>query len=216
MRQRSIVVAICLVVVCMGCASTQRGATTKGTVSGGRYQSPLNNFIIEIPNWPGLKIQDENDNMGGRVSLHGDFGSLWAITYLRLPVDSESYLKDNEERDNAYSGFLKNFALASVFRQAFPATQIVHEEFLGEGENRAYFAVVSIPEGSALVDVLRDKKFDSVRGLLIFDKHGFMYMLESEMNSAFSRVDDPSSLDSQQLESSQSALKRLKDSVVFK
>lgn len=201
--------------------STQRGDTTKGTVSGGRYQSPLNNFIIELPNWPGLKIQDQTDNEGGRVSFHGDFGSLWALTYLRLPANSDSTFKDNEKRDSTYSNFLKTFAVPSLFSPASQGTRIVHEEFLGERENRAYFAVVSTPEGSALVDLLQNKRFDSVRGLLIFHKRGFMYMVESEMNSIFSTVVDsssldPSSLDPQQLESSQSTLKRLKDSVVFK
>jgi len=190
-------------------------ATTKGAVSGGRYQSPLNNFTIALPNWVGLKIQDQNDNDGGRVSFHDDFGNLWAITYLRLPANSETTFKENEKRDTAYSSFLKTYALPSLFSRAPQGARIVREEFLGEGENRVYFAVVSLPEGSVLLDLKQNKRFDSVRGLIIFDKHGFIYMVENEMNNVFSKV-DPSSLTPKQLESSQSTLRRVKDSMVFK
>lgn len=200
---------VLLSLIAAGCA------TTKGTVSGGMYQSPLNNFSVTLPNWGGLRIQDQNDNEGGRVSFHDDFGNLLAITYLRLPANSESTFKDNDKRDAAYSSFLKTYAVPSLFNRASQGARIVHEEFMGEGENRAYFAVVSLPEGSALVDLKQNKRFDSVRGVFIFDKRGFMYMIESEMNNVFSKV-NPSSLTPKQLESSQSTLKRVKDSMVFK
>lgn len=199
-----------LSLIVVGCA------TTNGRILGGRYYSPINNFTLELPNWLGMQIEDGNfDNAGGRVSLHGDMGNLWAITCLRLPANAESTLKDDEERDAEYSRFLKNFAMPSLFRQASKDARIVHEEFLGESENRAYFAVVSIPEGSAMFDLKKNKRLDSLRGLLIFDKRGFMYMVESEMDNIFSEV-DPSSLNPKQLESSQSTLKRVIDRMVFK
>ncbi len=206
---RWLFIFILLPLIVVGCA------TIKGTVSGGKYQSPLNNFAVVLPKFAGLKIQDQNDNAGGRVSFHGDFGNLRAITYLRLPANSESTLKDNKKRDAAYSGFLKTYAVPSLFSHASKGTRIAHEEFLGEGENRAYFAVINIPEGSTLVDLKKNKRFDSVRGLLVFDKRGFMYMVESQMNSVFSKVDS-SSLKPKQLKSSQSTLKRIKDSMIFK
>lgn len=188
-------------------------ATTKGTISGGRYQSPLNNFTIALPTGMGLKIQDQNDNDGGRVSFHDDFGNLLAITYLRLPAHSEATFKESEKRDTAYSSFLKTYALPSLFSRASQVARLVSEEFLGEGENRLYFAVVSIPEGSVLLDLKQNKRFDSVRGLIIFDKHGFIYMVENEMHNVFR---DLSGLTPKQLESSQSTLRRVKDSMVFK
>ena len=198
-----------LLLIFIGCA------TTKGKVSGGMYESPLNNFTIELPNWVGLKIQDQNDNEGGRVSFHDDFGNLWAITYLRLPANSEATFKDNEKRDSAYSSFLKTYALPSLFSRASQGTRLLHEEFSGEDQNRVYFAVLSLPEGSPLVDLKQNKRLDSVRGLIIFAKYGFIYMVENEMNSVFSKV-NPSSLSTKQLESSHSTLSQIKDSMVFK
>lgn len=203
---------VLLSLIVVGCA------TTKGTIWGGRYQAPLNNFTIAVPNFIGLKIDDgKYGTYGGRVSFHGDFGDLWAVTYLRLPENSALTFKDNEKRDAAYSGFLKNFAVGSLFSHVDPETRIVHEEFLGEGENRAFFAVVSMKEGSAMFDVKQNKRLDSIRGLLIFHKRAYLYMVESEMNEAFifDKM-DPYSLNREQLESAQSTLKRIKGSMVFK
>ena len=202
---------VLLSLIVVGCSSL------KGTVSGDRYQSPINNFTIEIPNFADLKIQDTYDNEQefGRVSFtSGFFWGLWAITYLQLPANFETTFKDNEKRDSVYSDFLKSFAVPSLFSPVSQDTRIVHEEFLGEGENRAYFAVVFIPEGSTMVDLKQNKRLNSLRGLLIFDKLGFMYMLEQESGSL--GWDPPRSVTPDEIESSQTILKRIKDGMVFK
>ncbi len=206
-----LLIFVLLSLIVVGCSSL------KGTVSGDRYQSPINNFTIEIPKFPDMKIQDEynKEQETGRVSfLNGFLGGHWAITYLQLPANSEANFKDNEKRDAVYSDFLKSFAIPSLFSTVSQDTRIVHEEFLDEGENRAYFAFVFIPEGSMMIDVKQNKRLDSLRGLLIFDKRGFMYIVEQESPS-FGGV-DLSSVTPDQIESSQTILKRIEDRMVFK
>jgi len=189
-------------------------AGTKETVSGDTYQSPLANFTVPLPSWQGLQISDKSDSDSGRVTFFADLGQLRAVTYLRNPADSESVFK-GEERDTAYKGFLKVYIWPSLYGRAPKGAQIVHEEFVGDGDGRAYFAVVNIPEGSTLTDVKVNKRRDSVRGLIIFEKRGFMYMVEQEMNSISSAV-TATALTSGQLESLRTDLKKVRDSMIFK
>ena len=197
-------------------------ATTKEPVSGGVYQSPLKNFTVVIPIvGPGLKIQDRNDNKGGRVSFLNDFGSIVAITYSRLPNDLEPELKDNKKRDAVYSGFLKTVVVPRLFSRVSPDARVVHEEFRDDDDNRAFFSVVSLPGGSVFVDEKQNKRLDSIRGLLIFHKGDFIYMLENEMgltNIFVNKVNPPSMapLTPKQLEMTQSTLNQIKGTMVFK
>lgn len=190
-------------------------ATTKGTVGGGKYQSPLNNFTVALPNWTNLKIRDQSDDNSGSVSFLDDLGSLSAITYSRLPADSDATFKDNEKRYAAYRDYFKNVAMPTFSSRAVKGMRTVREELLDDGNNKVYFALIDLPEGSALVDSKKNRRFDAMKGLLIFDRNGFIYMVEHEMSSVFGRV-DPSTLTAQQLEPLQETLKRLKDSLTFK
>ena len=190
-------------------------ATTKGTAGGGKYQSPLNNFTVALPNWTNLKIRDQNDGNSGSVSFHDDLGNLSAITYLRLPADAVTTFKDDEKRYAAYRDYFNNVAVPVFSGRAAKGMRTVREELLDDGKNKIYFALIDLPEGSALADPKKNQRFDAMKGLLIFDRNGFIYMVENEMSSVFGRV-DPSSLTAKQLELLQEALKRLKDSMVFK
>lgn len=170
---------------------------------------------MALPNWTGLKIKDQNDDNGGNVSFHDDLGNVAAITYSRLSANSAAAFKENEKRDAAYRDYFNTVAMPLFSSRAPKGIHIVREEFLGQDENRAYFALIDLPEGSALADPKKNKKFDSLKALLIFDKNGFIYMVENEMSSVFGRI-DPSSLTPTQLEPLQAPLKRLKDSMIFK
>lgn len=191
-------------------------ATTKGTVGGGKYQSPLENFTVALPNWTNLKIRDQNGDNSGSVSFHDDLGNLSAITYSRLPADTATTFKDDEKRYAAYRDYFNNIAVP-VFssRAAAKSIRMVREELLDDGKNKVYFALIDLPEGSALTDPKKNQRFDAMKGLLIFDRNGFIYMVENEMSSVFGRV-DPSTLTAQQLGALQETLKRLKDSMTFK
>lgn len=190
-------------------------ATTKGTVGGGKYQSPLNNFTVALPNWTNLKIRDQNDDNSGSVSFHDDLGNLSAITYSRLPADSDATFKDNEKRYAAYRDYFNNVAVPVFSSRAAKGMRTVREEFLDDGKNKIYFVLIDLPEGSALADPKKNQRFDAMKGLLIFERNGFIYMVEHEMSSVFGRV-DPAALTAKQLEPLQETLRRLKDSMTFK
>lgn len=210
MRRLSYIATLLIVsLVAVGCA------TTKGKISSGKYESPMGNFSVLLPNFLGLNVQDQNDEYGGRVSMHGDFGDLWAVTYLRLPESANALHRNLSERDASYRSFITDLQMQDLFLRASSQAKIVHEEYLYKDDKRAYFAVVNIPEGSVLVDMKNNKRFDSVRGLLVFSKNGFMYMLESEINSIFSQVNS-SSLRKKEIESSQASLNEIRNSMTFK
>lgn len=190
-------------------------ATTKGTVGGGKYQSPLNNFTVALPSWTNLKIRDQNDDNSGSVSFHDDLGNLSAITYSRLPADAAATFKDHEKRYAAYRDYFNNVAVPAFSSRAAKGMRTVREELLDDGKNKVYFALIDLPEGSALADPKKNRRFDAIKGVLIFDRNGFIYMVENEMSSVFGRV-DPSTLTAQQLGALQEALKRLKDGMTFK
>ena len=160
--------------------------STRGEVSNGRYTSPLRNFSLPLPALGlGSKVQDGNDDDGGAVSFHDDFGNLKRIDYLRLPPDFTSVQADPVKRDAAYRGFLHDFLLPVLFQPAFPKTKVLHEELVNEGEQRAYFAVLWIPEGSNIAKVVFPEgstsyvleREDTTRALLIFSEGDFMYAL---------------------------------------
>lgn len=194
-------------------------ATSRGTISGGQYESPLHNFSLSLPTWPGLRVEEKSDlKTGGRVSLLGDFGDLWAITYSRVPSDLKPRLDDPAARDRAYSGFLRNYVMPDIILRAAPGSTIVYEEFVNEGEDRSYFAVITLPEASAMMH--GGKRLDSVRGAVVFSKNDFMYMLEHELNTMADQIKfgpiTPSAPSRSRLEASQQTLKRIRDSLVFK
>ncbi|GAA0852912.1 hypothetical protein [Aliiglaciecola litoralis] len=191
------------------------GISIKGKVEDGHYYSPLNNFSVPLRKAMGLRIQDQNDADGGRVSFPDDWGYLEAITYVRIPAADSAMFTATETRDQAYRTFISEYAMPVLFRSVSNEAEIIHEEFLGESSSRNYFAIVNIPNGSVTVDVKTNKRLDSVRGLLIFDKKGFIYMLESEMSYAVNPITAASNT-SKQIGRTLTTLQNLKDSMIFK
>lgn len=198
-----------LYVAVASCASA-----IKGRVDEGKYYSPLGNFSMPLRKAMGLRIQDQNDTEGGRVSFPDDWGYLEAVTYLKLPADSSAVLSDPIRRDAAYRGFVNDYAMQTLFRRVSSQSSVVKEEFIDAGGSRAYFAIVNIPGASAMLDPKKNQRLDSVRGVLVFDKSGFMYMLESEMNYAINQT-SASSLNTAQVERTQATLKKMKESMIF-
>jgi hypothetical protein len=163
----------------------------------------------------GLTIQDQYDADGGRVSFPDDWGYLEAITYLRIPKENFLIFGDSGKRDTAYRAFVSDYAMSALFQHVSKQSAMIKEEFLGTSENRNYFAIINIPGGSATIDVKTNKRLDSVRGLLVFDKNGFIYMLESEMNYAVNPI-TASSLATAQIARTLTTLQNIKDSMIFK
>lgn len=165
-----------VVAITVGCA------TTKGTVSADRYHAPSNNFSVAIP-FHAARIQDDSDETGGYVSFVGLYGGLSSVYYERLPAEVKAIVDDASRRNEVFRVYLHQQALPNIFRRASPRSLLLHEEILSEPADRPYFVVVNIPEASRTFDVKKNQRLDSVRGLLIFGRGDYLYMLAEEMGS---------------------------------
>lgn len=188
-------------------------AANKGKVSGGSYYAPLGNFVMPLDRG-NIRINERNDAQGGMVSALDDMGNNRGVTYASLPANAEAALSDPARRDSAYRSFVHDFALPSLFRPASAQSKVVHEEFLGSGVDRAFFAVVVIPEASSAMDPKTGKKWDSVRALLVFGKNKFMYMLHSEINTVFDPVNS-AALKDRDLEAGRKMTQSMRASIRF-
>jgi len=196
-----------------GCA----GLPTKGRVAGGRYQSPMNNFSIALPALSDAQVEDrvepEVNPIGGSVIFRAATGEFWLVDYMRLPEGFAARLNTPDKQDEAHRRYLARYALSGV-DGASPQSAVVKEEALEADGARAYFAVINIPEGSRLIDGKTNRRLDSVRGLLVFDRDGYMYMLGCEMNFAGHRV-DAAELTDEQVKDAQATLELMKGNMAF-
>lgn len=151
--------------------------TTRGQISDGRYISPLGNFTVPLPDGMGLRVQEKGEKDWGSVAFHDDFGSFKSIFYLHLSPESLKTQNDPIKQRAILVSFLNDFAMPSLFKPVSPSANILHREHVNVGDYNAYFAVVEIPDGSTMFDVRANKRYDTKRGLLIFVKGEFMYML---------------------------------------
>jgi hypothetical protein len=156
-----------------------------GKVSGGQYVSPQDNFSLPIPSMMfGTRMEDRSNDDGGVVSFHSDMGSLRRIEYSRVPSEASAAFADSTTRDEAYRNFFHTAVVPSL-QAILPGTEVLHAEFVGEGPEQAYFAVVRMPEGSPVMDAKTQKRFDSIQRILVFSHGSFMYVLSAEPRMTF-------------------------------
>lgn len=185
----------------------------EGKVSDGNYYAPDGTFVLPLDRG-NVHVQDQKDELGGAVAVADDMGSNDGVTYVRLPSSAQEVLSDPAKRDNAYRGFVHDYALPSLFRPASAQSKIVNEEFLGSGSDRAFFAIAVIPGYSPAMDMKTGKRWDSVRALLVFEKSKVMYMLHSEINTVLDQV-NAASLTDKNLESAHKKMQRMRASIRF-
>jgi len=189
------------------------GLFLKGKVTENRYYSPMNNFSIALPTMTKMEIEDQSDYAGGGVTFRESTGMFWLVNYRQLPDDSASKFGSPEKRDEAYRTYVTDVALRKA-QNFSPKSSVVKEEFIDRQGRRNYFAILNIPEGSRLIHPVTNRRFDSVRGLLVFEKNGFMYMLGCEMNY----VGHPtyaSRLTDEQIEEAKETLGRIEEGMIF-
>ena len=143
------------------------------------YLSPLDNFSLPIPLGVGQRVQDENDNNGGKVAFHDDFGNYKSIFYLRLSPRSLELQSDPEAHRANLERFFNEYAMRWFFKQAFSNASVLHGEYTKVGGDSAYFVLVNLPKGSTLYDTKARKRCDTKRGMLVFTKGLYIYMLGS-------------------------------------
>jgi hypothetical protein len=160
----------------------------EGQVKKGIYTSPAGNFRVPVPQGLGMQVSDGYDKDGrnfiGAVSFHDDFGSLVAIFYMKLEPDQAA--KFDQGGLPRLAGWLPAVAMPIWFVPASPESRILHQED-GTFENMPVsLAQVEIPGGSALTTIDpsgRQTRVDSVRGLIIFRRGNYIYMLAKEQSA---------------------------------
>jgi len=160
----------------------------KGIKPGKTYTSPLKNFAVVAPEFClGTKIQQQNDKTGGMVAFLSDAGQLDRIDYQRLNPDLATAI---DQADSAERLALYAEVLNSVTLQPSGATLLVKEPITFQ-QSEALFAVAEFPGGSVLAELtFADGKAtpvrkDSVRGLMVFVKGEFVYVLHHEVGIDF-------------------------------
>lgn len=161
------------------------GASLKGKIKKNVYHSPAGNFTVPLPSdWAGrIGVNDSYDekNRAGAVSFHSDWGMQQGIHYMLLPPDDLT----NQQLDSrdVLARWLHDFAMQVWFLHVFPKSRVLQEEFASfEGLN-TLLARVEIPEGSSMVNMMTKKRLNSLRGLVIFQKDRYIYMLTTEVTT---------------------------------
>ena len=165
------------------------GSSLKGKLKKNVYYSPANNFSVPVPSGlMGMRVNDDFDEPGiGLVSFHDDFGNQQGIHYMVMPAGAQAKLQAQETRDAELSRWLKEFALPVWFLHPFPNSRVIHEASDSFEGMTVLLAKLEIPEGSSTVIFEQGKQrhMDSRRGLVIFTKGRFIYMLTKETVNAF-------------------------------
>lgn len=146
------------------------------------YNSPLNNFSVPVPKGIGQRVQPQNDNDGGIVAFHDDFGVYRSIFYLRLSQRSIELQKNPEAHRANLEKFFNEYAMTWLFKPASPNVSVLHSEHTRIGEESAYFAIINLPEGSTMFDVKAKKRHNTKRGMIVFTRDRFIYMVGSGEN----------------------------------
>lgn len=177
----AIVFALTLALACPAAAGRMQGRVKHGV-----YQSPAMNFTVPVPKGMGTRVSDdfreEGNSRFGAVSFHDDFGNLMAIHYASIPPEAAAKFSDPDGTRSLLDSWLSMFAMPTWFLNASPQSRMLHQS-VGSFEGlEVLVAQVEIPGGSPLVvqDSSGTRRMDSVRGLVIFQRGEYIYMLATE------------------------------------
>jgi hypothetical protein len=192
---RCLLVRALLFILVLGSGVTF-AASLKGKVKNHVYYSPVNNFTVPVPPGTFQKWARVNDNFSsdggpsglpvGVVSFPDDAGELIGIQYTRMPDGSMLRLQAPDTREEALKTWLHGGAMPFWYLRVSPQSRIVHEAMATFEGMPVLLAVVVVPEASELMDMATHKAMDSRRGLVIFPRGQFVYLLSIEMTTALS------------------------------
>lgn len=154
------------------------------------FKSPLKNFEVTPRQYClGTHMRHENDHDGGSVSFTSDLGELNRIDYFRVRSDLAATL---EGPDSASTNGLFRQAIDNLVAEN--GASVLSESPTDVEGMDAQFAVVRFPKGAVLeASVWKDGKevrepADSIRGLLVFFRSGYLYILHCEVGIDFASM----------------------------
>jgi hypothetical protein len=140
---------------------------------GKTFESPLKNFSIVVPDLPfGTRVEKRNGKDEGTVAFLGDFGQAQRIDYMRVPAQSPPLAE--AEQQEAYARVVKGLG------ESKRGEVVADRPYTVDGVSMR-LAIVSLPGGSHLADQTTRKQLDSVLGVLVLVRNGFLYVLQYEL-----------------------------------
>jgi hypothetical protein len=163
----------------------------KGKVKKGVYYAPAGNFSLrepkDLPGWSGEVGMHTSegyapDSTMGVVSFADDFGKVLGIGYLRAHERSLPLLADTTQTYALLEEWIRLFALPKFFQTVHPDSRLVRVQPARLAGAPAALALVNVPQGSTMsvVSAGQTRLLDSRRGLLVFVREGYVYMLFNE------------------------------------
>ncbi|MCH7500710.1 MAG: hypothetical protein IH886_11985 [Nitrospinae bacterium] len=126
-----------------------------------------------------------NNQDGGMVSFHGDFGDLQRVDYYRIPADALlSLTRQPSTADELLQEVFEKAQLAS-FRAGRKNVRVLHQNVCTLEGQVCFFAVVHIPEGSTMYDLVSQRRANSTRAVLLFIRGEWVYSASKQVVSKF-------------------------------
>jgi hypothetical protein len=140
---------------------------------GRTFESPAKTFSIVVPDLPfGTRVEKRTSKEEGTVAFLGGFGHAQRIDYMRVPAETPP--PGEPEQQEAYARVIKGLS------ESKGGAVVSDRPYPLDGMSMR-LAVVSLPGGSHLADPNTKKHLDSVVGLLVFVRSGFLYVLHYEL-----------------------------------
>lgn len=154
------------------------------------FKSPLKNFEVAPPQYClGTHTQLERDDEAGSVSFTSDLGELNRIDYFRVQGELAATLAGPDSV--ARNGFFQQ-AIDNMLAENGAA--VLSESPMEVGGVDAHFTVARFPRAAAVESMVwKDGKqvqerADSIRGLLVFFRGGYLYILHCEVGIDFAAM----------------------------
>jgi len=156
-----------------------------GKVAKGVYTSPKANFSVDVPSGMGMKVNDALNPVEppiGVVSFHDDFGSMHRIFYMQLLMQGQTIKLPDDPKEIAgmLEEWIRKVIIPDWFAKASPDTRVLRIAPTKFEDQNAVVALLDVPNGSALVDMVTHKRLDSRQGAVAFFRNGYVYLITIE------------------------------------
>ena len=168
---------VCVIMTLVGTLVGFPAVPSLAEKPGQTFQSPLKNFTVPVPKLgSGLSrtvVRKKNSKDEGTVSFIGDTGTVLRIDYTRLPPGTPALT--GEEQQAGLERWLKGLVESNA-----NSVIVVRKPYVLD-DIPMLLAVVSFPGGSPAIGGAKGKHLDSTRGLLLFVRGGFLYVLFDDL-----------------------------------
>jgi len=160
-----------------------------GKLKRGTYSSPAKNFTVEVPRAEGMRVVDgyEEGSGAGAVSMSDDFNRLHGILYAPISAAFVEMPNDDSARVEALRDWFHEFAIPHWFVRVIPDTVVLREEGSVFEGMPVWKAVLELPKGAATgkfdLETGQVQPLDSTRGLVVFARGGYLYIVMCEIAS---------------------------------